>query len=180
MVFFGIYNSKGIDGKNAGRGILSCWNSLNKTDGEFFQPVKGEYPEPGTVFHGAKTGYSYGDVTRTNVTVVYGIEYEISGLTQTYMLNTAGTNAIDEGFEVKKYLTSNGKYYLSDYAFRYAKVGTKNLDNDGVIENIVAMELLRRGYEVYVEMVIARTRNPEYQYEGVRIVDVADWLLKKF
>ena len=28
-------------------------------------------------------------------------------------------------------------------------------------------------------MVIARTRHDEYQYEGVRIVDIADWLLEQ-
>ncbi len=33
--------------------------------------------------------------------------------------------------------------------------------------------------DAYPKMVIARTRNPEYQYEGVKIVDVADWLLDK-
>ena len=124
----------------------------------------------------------------------------------------------------KRYLRSEDKYYLSDHSFKYARLGTKNMDYGHVLENIAAIELMRRGYELYVgtlhkkeidfvaikqgeklyiqvaydiseqktfdreasplldirdaypKMIIARTYQPAYPYEGIRVIDAAQWL----
>ena len=50
----------------------------------------------------------------------------------------------------KKYLQSLNKFYLVDTSLRYAVSGTRNMDWGRMYENIVFIELKRRGYEVYV------------------------------
>ena len=50
----------------------------------------------------------------------------------------------------KKYLESTEKFYLCDTGIRYAVLGGRNMNYGRVYENIVCIELLRRGYDVYV------------------------------
>lgn len=50
----------------------------------------------------------------------------------------------------KKLLTVNEKYYVADLGLRDALLGNKAKDIGQILENIVCLELLRRGYKVTV------------------------------
>ena len=125
----------------------------------------------------------------------------------------------------KEYLKTLGKYYIVDLGFRNLLLGERNRDIGHVLENIVYLELLRRGYDVaigkidnleidfiaqkadeklyiqvtddmsissvtqrelaplkkvkdnYPKIVLALNLGLETNYDGIKILNVIDWLV---
>ncbi len=72
----------------------------------------------------------------------------------------------------KQYLKTGEKYYVCDLGLRYFMLGRKLGDRGHILENIVYLELLRRGYEVYIGKVeefevdfIAINRNGKHYFQ---------------
>lgn len=74
------------------------------------------------------------------------VESYLSALTDSYILYKVGRYDI----KGKQYLMTGFKYYVADIGLRYFLLGTKPTDIGHILENIVYLELLRRGYEVYI------------------------------
>lgn len=74
------------------------------------------------------------------------VESYLSALTDSYILYKVDRYDI----KGKQYLMSGAKYYVADIGLRYFLLGTKPTDIEHILENIVYLELLRRGYEVHI------------------------------
>ena len=154
---------------------------------------------------------------------VHTVENYLDSLTESYIFNKVSRYDI----KGKQYLETGNKYYATDVTMRYAVLGRKELDVGHILENIVYLELLRRGYKVYIgksgekevdfvavnkegtiyyqvayttrdektlerelsslksinnhypKYILTMDLDPEVDYEGIRKMNVIDWLLKK-
>ncbi len=154
---------------------------------------------------------------------VHTVESYLESLVESYVFNKVSRFDI----KGKQYLQSGEKYYATDVTMRYALLGRRNIDAGHILENIVYLELIRRGYKVYVGktgekeidfvaenkegftyfQVVYTTREkttlerelaplqdvndhyPKYiltmdidpiaDYDGIKKINVLDWLLKK-
>ena len=101
------------------------------------------------------------------------VERYLEGFTESFFLYKASRYDI----KGKQYLKTGEKYYVSDLGLRYFILGRKIGDYGHVLENVVYLELLRRGYDVFVGKI------DEYEVDFVAVnndgrfyVQVADTL----
>lgn len=80
------------------------------------------------------------------------IDTYIQGLLDSYLLYKCDRYDI----KGKQFLDSNSKYYVADIGLRTALLGHEDKDFGHILENIVYLELIRRGYKVSVGKVISK------------------------
>lgn len=154
---------------------------------------------------------------------VHTVESYLDSLTQSFIFNKVSRYDI----KGKQYLQSGEKYYATDVTMRFALLGRKYVDLGHILENIVYLELVRRGYKVYIgksgdkevdfvaensngvqyfqvsytvrdkntlerelsalesisdhypKFILTMDIDPEVDYNGIRKINVLDWLLEK-
>ena len=74
------------------------------------------------------------------------VEKYLEGFMESFFLYKASRYDI----KGKQYLKTGEKYYVSDLGLRYFMLGRKIGDRGHILENVIYLELLRRGYDVYI------------------------------
>lgn len=118
-------------------------NQIRKVD-QLERIVKYAFDNMGNTFSAnAIKGFLTSQRRSIDIETVYNYLSKLEGA---YILNRC--SRIDlQGREILK---TQEKFYLVDNAFKYAVLGYKQDDISQTLENIVYLELRRRGYEVYV------------------------------
>lgn len=154
---------------------------------------------------------------------VHTVESYLTALTESFILYKATRYDV----KGKQYLKTGDKYYVADLGLRYFLLGRKEQGRGHILENVVYLELSRRGYDVYIGKVddcevdfvainskgieyyqvsetvrdentlsrelrpldmikdhypkylLTMDLDPETSYNGIRKINVLDWLLEK-
>lgn len=149
------------------------------------------------------------------------VEKYLSALMESYIVYQAKRYNVKS----RQYLKTLEKYYVVDIGMRYMLLGSRSTDVEHILENVVYLELLRRGCDVYVgkvddlevdfvamgpkrmiyyqvaasvrddktlqrelaplqkitdhyqKIILTLDEDPEADYDGIRRINVLDWLM---
>jgi predicted AAA+ superfamily ATPase len=114
---------------------------------------------------------------------VHTVESYLSALTDGFIFYRIGRYDA----KGKQYLKTGDKYYAADVGLRYALLGVGKADEGHILENIVFLELLRRGYEVRIgkvgnteiDFVAVGDEGEEYYQVAYTVIDADGKTLKR-
>jgi hypothetical protein len=114
---------------------------------------------------------------------IHTVESYLLSLIESYIFYRIGRYDV----KGKQYLKTGEKYYAADIGLRYALLGTKKADDGYILENIVFLELLRRGYEIYigkvgsteVDFIAIGDEGMEYYQVSYTVIDPEGKALKR-
>jgi len=106
---------------------------------------------------------------------VHTVESYLAALCDGFILYKAGRYDI----KGKQYLKTGEKYYVADIGLRYYLLGAQKADMGRSLENVVYLELLRRGYDVRigkvgnaeVDFIATNERGVEYYQAALTVRD---------
>jgi predicted AAA+ superfamily ATPase len=106
---------------------------------------------------------------------VQTVENYLSALEDSFIIHKVGRLDVNG----REYLKANDKYYVADIGMRYYLLGDKLKDYGVILENIVYLELRRRGYAVHagrlgdleIDFIAYKAGIPEYYQVALTIMD---------
>jgi predicted AAA+ superfamily ATPase len=114
---------------------------------------------------------------------VHTVESYLTALTDSFILYQIGRYDV----KGKQYLKTGDKYYAADIGLRYALLGTKKADLGHILENVVFLELYRRGYEIHigkvgsaeVDFIVVGDEGEEYYQVAYTVIDADGATLRR-